>query len=123
MPTKNSTTLIPFVRNEDGKTTTIAILKVVTDHLMTPEAIMGALKRLLTKWVNETDDGKDVWKQTGGDLNIGDFAQYETTFSTWIPHSTLKTHGIIDLEIVANVDSTEALPYDRILVDPEQITI
>ena len=123
MPTKNITTLIPFVRNEDGRTTTIAILKVVTDHQMTPEQIMGAMKRLLTNWVNETKDGKQVWKYTGGDMNIGDFAQYETSFGEWIPHSSLKAYGIINFEIVALVDSTEALPFDKILVDPEGVTL
>ena len=49
----------------------------ITDHGICqfragPGASLERLKRAVSSWIQETEEGKEAWEQSGNDLNIGD---------------------------------------------------
>lgn len=113
-------TTIPFIRTEDGKVTTVALVKFTLAKKMTKDQILIALTALLTQWAKETVEGKKAWEYTGGDFNIGDLASYEGDFCKWLLHAKLTAKGIINFEFLENGDmDTES--YDRVLMNTKEL--
>ena len=122
MTTRKTTTVrIPFIRTEEGKVSTLAILRVTLTHKLSTEAIIKTLTKLLTQWVKETKEGANAWKQSSEDFNIGDLALFEGNFNQWVSHTTLRAAGIMDyaIEMVDDVDGS--VDYDLPLVDPNRL--
>jgi hypothetical protein len=118
------TKYIPFVREEDGKSTTYAILKVVLkpkDATLSNKAIVGYLTVLITMWIAETKEGRKAWQQSCGDFNIGDLAQVEQEFKSWVPHSQLTAVGIQDFEILGIEDGDNPIYFDKVLVNQNNL--
>jgi hypothetical protein len=117
---KIHSTVIPFTRYEDGKLSTIALVKFTLTKKMTKDQILKALTTLLTQWVKDTDEGKKAWEYSGGDFNIGDLASYEGEFGEWIAHSKLTAKGIINFEYLENGDM-DIESYDRVLMNADEL--
>lgn len=111
---------IPFIRQDGLEVNTLAIVKVEVKDSLSADDAVEILKAIVTKWVKETEDGKDCWDNSNGDLNIGDLSLYESDFSEWAkPH--LKKAGITDFEIPINVSVNESRLFDELLVDAGDI--
>lgn len=110
-------TVLPFVRHEDGTVTTIAIVELTTRKpVRQVSEKLGALSSAVTAWTKATKDGKECWKYSSNDLNIGDLASYEKKFRGWVksqPESSL----LADFEILWGGDTTGSESYDVQLVE------
>lgn len=109
-------TVLPFLRHEEGTVTTIAIVELTTRKLV---PVVGdklrALSTAVTAWVKSTKDGKECWRLSSNDLNIGDIASYDKSFRSWVksqPESSL----LADFEILWEGDTTGSTGYDTRLV-------
>lgn len=109
--------VIPFIRQEGTRTTTIALVSCRTS-LETPNQILNALTDVITQWTRETDDGIECWSQSCMDLNIGDLSMYEESFKG-THGKALMDAGIHDFKILWLGDSTESVPFDRVLAEEE----
>jgi hypothetical protein len=113
--------VILFTRQEGLSITTIAILKVTLDKNRPEEKVMEELKRLVTMWTRDTKDGKACYNYAGGDLNIGDLAQYDKSFSKYLTSLAKKNRGYIlniQIEYCGEPESTQA--FDTILITQKE---
>lgn len=107
--------IIPFTREGSRGIETIAIVSCKVDPVQKDvSTTVSALREVVTSWIKGTDEGKQAWEYSGGDLNIGDLALYDETFLE-NQKDLLAHHGIHDFKIVCVVDHTECIPYDTIL--------
>lgn len=84
-----------------------------TNNAVTTEEAEVAIRRAVTQWVKETDDGRRVYAYANDDLNIGDLASHG--IDTLKPF--LEAEGIFDFTITDLVKPGDHLPYDRVLVN------
>jgi hypothetical protein len=83
------TVTLPFIREEDGK---VATLAVVTLGFRGPfnrssQAAYNALVEAVGLWIrawSTTKAGKTAWKYSGGEWNIGDLALHEVAFNKFL---------------------------------------
>ena len=99
----------------------IAIVKANVD--MTPindTAFFAAIVRAVTEWVKKTEGGKDAWKCSSKDFNVGDLSSVPG--GSDLPRFLAK-QGIFDLDITTydigsgNMDWI----YDTVLVIDEDL--
>lgn len=100
---------LSFSRDEDGLGAS-AQLTISTELDISHEQALEALIAAITDWINETQDGKDVFHASSGDLNIGDMASYSAFDETLQPF--LQRHGIAAAVLVEAPD-TYQVEYDR----------
>jgi hypothetical protein len=107
--TKQAT--LTFVRQEGTVLSTIATISFhpVLKKGQTP---LEKLKEVVTLWVAKTKAGKKAWEYSGGDLNIGDLASYESDFANY---GVL--HGLFQFHILNLFDGEEVVPFDTILAN------
>lgn len=115
------TKIVPFLRQEKGKVSTIALLRLTLTKELNNDQIENALTTLVTKWVKDTKEGRKAWQDSGADLNIGDLAMNDTAFLEWVPHAQLTKYGIQDLEFLEVGDTEGSIEYDKILVNQEDL--
>jgi hypothetical protein len=118
------TKYIPFVREEDGKNTTYAVLKVrlaPKASQLSNKTIVEHLAALLTLWIAKTKEGRKAWQQSCGDFNIGDLAQVEEEFKSWILHIKLTAVGIQDFEIIGIEDNDQPINFDKVLANKSNL--
>lgn len=119
-----------FTRRDGLKVTDTAELEL---YLTTQEAIftvchgsdgdaheeraLGLLNKAMSKWIEETNEGRDAWESSCGDLNIGDIATYQhDTDPTLTPY--LEAQGI-SIKRVEVMGANNSLPFDTVLAHPE----
>lgn len=78
-----------------------------------------ALKKGVSDWISDNDDGYQCWKDSARDLNIGDLLAFSddagTLDSTLLPY--LKRYGITRVHAQSIEISCDQLPYDTLLID------
>ena len=102
---------INFVRNEDGISTTIAMVTATTNKAMSNDELVNAIDRSVSNWMNETDIGVEAWADSCEDFNIGDLVDYSTDPSL-TPY--MQEQGIEGLTIITS-DGDNCFDFDRIL--------
>lgn len=75
-----------------------------------PKDAFEAFRRVVTQWVQKTDDGKELWLESSFDLNIGDLLG--VGFPSLL--RMLPCHGIHGVHVDA-VDFDYTKPYDKVL--------
>jgi len=111
--------IIPFIREETGVgLTTLAIVRIATTHNISTKRAFEKLQKAITNWVRTTRSGEECWKESDGDLNIGDLALYEQQFKK---DMALKRFGIEEFEIIYCGETSEgSFPFDTHLVTKEE---
>ena len=109
---------VHFVVFREGEMTFADIHAAVTNEvLLTDASFLFVLKRAITKWVKETDEGA-IWEQSSEYMNIGDIADYPDTLCPY-----LNAEGIYYFAI--EIKSYEGLAvywtYDTILVNEDEL--
>lgn len=108
--------ILPFVREESGRTSTMTIVRLTTRKpVRTAEQKTKTIIEAVSKWVKDTDDGKECWNQSCADLNIGDLACYDESFREWV--RTKKNLNLVDLEILWGGEAGESMYFDRHLAE------
>lgn len=74
------------------------------------------LTAAITQWINETKAGKDAWRDSCEDFNVGDLPEYLGDADL---QARLNASGVHELEIatLAENDQQEGWVYDTLLVD------
>lgn len=113
-------TNVEFLISRDSREeTTLALVtaKVTSEELMSGPKFLGALKKALTAWVNETEDGAAAWDNSSWDFNLGDLSM-EQPFSQ-VLKTRLEAHGIyeLDIEVMSSNRAEYNWVYDTVLVD------
>lgn len=105
------------VRRDSIEEHTIAIVQahVTRKELQATSAFREALISAFTRWVATRPEGKQAWRLTAHDFNIGDLAH-------WIGTKSLQRqcglHGILDLTVsIFSGDDTTPWTFDTVLVD------
>lgn len=77
---------------------------------------MQPLTAAVTQWVKETKAGRDAWRDSSEDFNIGDLPAYLGDADL---QTRLKAQGVYDLEttLITDNDQQEGWIYDTVLVD------
>lgn len=96
---------------------TIAIISCrQTGTICSGGQILQPLTAAITQWINETKAGKDAWRDSCEDFNVGDLA---TCLEDAELKARLKARGVHELEIrlIMDGDQQEGWIYDTVLVD------
>lgn len=105
------------VRVSTSELTFAKVMATVTDENLTHEAnFLGALRKALTQWACDTEEGRMAWKQSSYDFNVGDLAG-EVGAESMQP--CLEKVGIkrINIGIETSDNRCVAWNYDTVLVD------
>lgn len=84
---------------------------------------LEALKRAVTAWVSETEDGKRCWESSSKDLNIGDLLNAaETSAGPNTLQEFLEAQGITKMHMRGlALNGGQQEPYDEQLVDRDEL--
>lgn len=105
------------VRASTSELTFARVMATVTDErLMREFTFIDALKKALTQWACDTEEGRKAWKQSSYDFNVGDLAG-EVGAESMQPY--LEKVGIkrINIGIETHDNRCVAWNYDTVLVD------
>jgi len=72
------------------------------------------LTKAITQWVEETQEGADIWDESCGDLNIGDLLNASTDEL----NTFLIRNGISGMETKYEFFRDDVIPYDTVLAEP-----
>jgi len=86
-------------------------------HLKTPYEVFKAFTNGITKWVEETEEGKDLWLYTAEDLNIGDLLSHSDTKTL---NKYLEAEGIEKWKTAYELIDEEEISYDKVLATPKE---
>jgi hypothetical protein len=115
---------VSFVRQEEGRVTTIAIVQFKTRRPeYNEETLVQILKNALTAWVKQTVRGRKAWDYTGGDFNIGDVGSGLQTQDIKKIREVMALEGVDDFDIVYIGDPSHSVPFDTVLVQRELLDI
>ncbi len=107
---KNHTLL--FTRTESLQVVNVAVLTLETGTDMTQAAAKGRFVLALSNWAQHSKSGKQAWKDSDQNFNIGDFAHHDNDRDL---KALLAAEGITSAKIeVVSVD--ESHDYDELLV-------
>ena len=113
--------VITFVRRmilNPSEVTNLAIIEMHWKPETATQTALAKLRKLVTEWVARTKDGKTTWEYSGGDLNIGDLAQYDSTFKKF----ALRRGITVRFIYVGGTEDT--VSYDTVLAEePEEETL
>jgi hypothetical protein len=78
--------------------------------------ILNTLIEVVSEWINTTREGKQLWKDTHEDLNVGDLSSQMGNSELIV---LLNKHGVYDLDIDTFVDYHPPFGwhYDTILAE------
>jgi hypothetical protein len=109
-----------------------AVVAIIHSEYANPSEVMEHLRKAVTAWVQETDEGKKVWKYSSEDLNIGDIADEIDGFFFVGPgkpkkprpahsiDSYLQQNGFQSIELI-QIGTCTMISYDRVLVDTSRL--
>jgi hypothetical protein len=106
---------LAFVRKDIAKIENMVVIQLEHNKCLTNQRqVLDALTKGITKWVENTQEGQELWKYTSEDLNIGDILSYHKN-KTLIKY--LKKEGIYKWKPKYELVEQEEVSYDRILVN------
>jgi len=117
MPAQPHRYAVQFVIPREGfEEHTVAIIEAsVTAPLLREKMpFLQALRTALTTWARETDRGRQAWKESSHDFNIGDLHAYQDDASL---KRACSHAGIQCLTVNVFVDMTTNWTYDTVLIE------
>lgn len=107
---------VVFIREATFPDLVPEIIWVVELHcrpeLATLQDALQALENGLTEWAHTMDSGKQAWRESAQDFNIGDLMNIPEQFYLHI----LARHGIERVELVWEMKPQAVVSFDRVLV-------
>ena len=113
--------IIPFIR--EGSSDMVIVILSFTLNVDLKKALRKLIEAV-TLWIRTTDEGFACWKQSKGDLNIGDLALYYDEFQTWVRAEAERNKEssfieLTDFEILYTLSSEDKVGYDLHLFHKE----
>lgn len=101
-----------------GRIDTLAVYEFThSAKLSGQDEVIAALRRGITRWVQNTTEGKKAWKYSSSDMNIGDVGDDPP-----IPlRLLLNEEGISGYRCACQASDTDTVPYDTVLVDDDAL--
>jgi hypothetical protein len=93
----------------------IAIIEIDTFKL--EHDPMAMLKKAVTRWVNETKEGKELWDESFQDLNIGDLITHG--FDNL--ENIMAEEGINAVNVLCTGSDSHHRNYDEVLVNEKSL--
>lgn len=110
--------ILPFIREESGRTTTISIVRLVTRNpAPTAEHQTKAIIQAVANWVKNSKDGQACWNDACDDLNIGDLSCYDKVFRKWLHKGEWSGLVLADIEFLWGGECADSMYFDRHLVE------
>jgi hypothetical protein len=107
---------IVFTRKDINSLENMVILKIKhTEELDSPYQVFNAFSNAITKWVENTEEGRALWNYTSEDLNIGDILSSGSNKS--LAHC-MKKEGILKWKPIYELIDQEEFSYDKVLASP-----
>ncbi len=101
-----------FTRTEDLQVVNIAVLTLETKTDMTQAAAKGRFVMALSEWGKNSEAGKQAWKDSDQNFNIGDFAHHDNDRDL---KAVLAAEDITSATIEV-FSADESHDYDEVLV-------
>jgi hypothetical protein len=114
-------THISFIRKDVSKIDNMVIIQYTHKKaLQTPKDVFDAFRGGITQWVEETEEGKNLWNYSSEDLNIGDILgeNKNKTLSKF-----LLERGIKKWKPIYELVDQEEYSYDKVLANPKETNI
>lgn len=121
-----------FFSRVDRGVLACATVAIVHSEYPDPDAMLKHLRKAVTDWVRETEEGKKTWIYSCEDLNIGDIAGHIDGFFFVGPDkpknprpahsidSYLQQNGFQSIELI-QIDTCSMVSYDHVLVDTSRL--
>lgn len=106
--------VLPFVRNEAGRITTIALVSFRSEYRN--DAPLKSLRAAVTEWVRTTEAGARCWDLSSADLNVGDLIN-EDAFANPDFIKCLAKQALHEVRLLAVVDHVAGVNYDTVLAN------
>lgn len=111
--------IFSFYRTDGCALDALVVVDVLHRTEVDASQVVAAIRRGVTNWVNECEQGKEAWAQSHRDLNMGDLVGY---FRDPNLRLKLKIEGIAAIRHVTSLSVTNGVPLDTILVDQEKLS-
>lgn len=98
----------------DESTYAVVTASVENDALRTEGAFLDALIGALSRWVRETQTGRDAWEESSEDFNVGDLSNYHGDPSLT---PILADVGIMDLRVKVYSADRSTWTFDTVLIE------
>ena len=104
---------------DDTLTQALVEADVIGMDTTSSEELLKRIRRAVTSWVKETEEGRHEWKLSSEDFNVGDLS---TCYNDVELQARFRREGIVSLSIETNVhDACRAWQYDTVLVDEDEL--
>jgi|CXWL01.1.fsa_nt_gi hypothetical protein len=120
MPVHPQQYAVQFVIPREGfEEHTVAIIEasVTAPILREKMPFLQALRTALTTWARETNRGRQAWKESSHDFNVGDLHEYQDDSS--LKRACSHT-GIQRLTVKVFMDMTTNWTYDTLLIEERE---
>lgn len=111
--------VVPHVEAMGLRFITVVRAKVRDDSMKEDVNFLRRLRRAITSWIKETEDGKAAWKLSSEDFNLGDLANEYHAESSIIPY--LAAEGIDELSIESLGGGCRNWIHDTVLVNEHEL--
>lgn len=109
-------THLSFVRKDINHIENMIIVKFKhKKSLVNPYQVFKAFKAGITRWVENTQEGQNLWNYTSEDLNIGDILGEHKNEEL---NKFLSLEGIKKWEPIYELVDQEEFSYDKVLASP-----
>ena len=114
-------TQLVFIRHEGIEKIDVLSVVAFEHHIRhdTPAKLMEALKAGVTQWVKTSGAGKELWKQSSEDLNIGDLVTERDEDKSL--YRALHDQGILRWKETFSLTVDNEIPYDTHLVEGDEL--
>lgn len=113
---KTKQSYLVFTRKDMNTIENMVILKIKhIDEIKSPYLVFSAFSKAITKWVESTKEGQDLWHYTSEDLNIGDIL---SSGSNKKLNHFMNKEGIKKWKPIYELVDHEEFSYDKVLANP-----
>ena len=112
---------ICFIRMDGTRVDALRVLEISTVAENNAD-VLHRLSRAIGRWIQNTEEGRRAWANSGEDFNVGDLADYLSRpgKATSSLQQFLEKEGIARVKDLFVLTNAEHENYDRILADLEE---
>ena len=112
---------ICFIRMDGTGVDALRVLEISTIAENKAD-VLHRLSRAVGRWIQNTEEGRRAWANSGEDFNVGDLADYlsRSGSATGSLQQLLEKEGIARVKDLFVLTNAEHEHYDRILADLEE---
>ena len=112
---------ICFIRMDGARVDALRVIEMTT-VAETKENALQHLSKAISRWIQNTNEGRRAWTESSEDFNVGDLAEYlsRTGKATLGLQRFLEKEGVSRVKDLFVLTNAERENYDRVLADWEE---